>query len=401
MELDLRTLLAAGAMVAMTIGIAMFFIQRTQKSNTGFNSLFQGFAAAAVGALLGALRGLTPDFLSIVVGNVLIGFWMTMVWRSVRISCVMRFPAMRVWMSIVALGGVLGFYTYVQFDTGMRIVVLSLYLAVFAALSARDLFVRLSQTDLGVAYKFTSQVLTWFAVIMCLRAVLTVMTETPTYYMDVGIVQQALVMAMIAMYVSLAVGFLWIWQRRREDNLQKRAEDLHAAHQLTDQLRAQAEQAALHDPLTSAGNRRKFHMVAEMERERHIRHGHDLSVAFMDVDHFKMINDAYGHDVGDDVLRSLVLHLSDITRNIDLIYRWGGEEFAILMPETNLPMACEVSNRIRQHVEENIKFGEKPVTISVGVTQLRNQETVNNLIERADQLMYTAKDRGRNCVIHG
>ena len=120
---------------------------------------------------------------------------------------------------------------------------------------------------------------------------------------------------------------------------------MKVANALTEKLREEAEKAALHDPLTLAGNRRKFESNANIERQRHLRHNHDLCLAFVDIDHFKAVNDKFGHELGDQVLKLLVTYFTDIIRNIDMVYRWGGEEFIILLPETNLSKAILVCER--------------------------------------------------------
>jgi diguanylate cyclase (GGDEF)-like protein len=199
--------------------------------------------------------------------------------------------------------------------------------------------------------------------------------------------------------IAFALGFLWVLQRHLENKIEERAHALKVANALTEQLRQEAENAALHDSLTSAGNRRKFENNAKIERQRHLRHNHELCIAFIDIDHFKEVNDKFGHDIGDLVLKSLVTYFMDIIRNIDMVYRWGGEEFIILLPETNLSRALIVSERIREHIESNSIAEKYQITVSIGVTQLRDQESINELVKRADKLLYKAKKSGRNCVI--
>ncbi|WP_354625518.1 GGDEF domain-containing protein [Psychromonas sp. MME2] len=124
-----------------------------------------------------------------------------------------------------------------------------------------------------------------------------------------------------------------------------------------------------------------------------------MCLAFIDIDRFKKINDKYGHDLGDKFLKSLVVHFNDILRNMDMVYRWGGEEFIILLPETSLDRALVVCERIREDVEKNMVVEQHRITISLGVTQLRAAESIQTMVQRADGLLYKAKQSGRNRII--
>ncbi|MCW8996134.1 MAG: GGDEF domain-containing protein, partial [Psychromonas sp.] len=144
---------------------------------------------------------------------------------------------------------------------------------------------------------------------------------------------------------------------------------------------------------------RKFENNAYLERQRHLRHEHELCLAFVDIDHFKMVNDKFGHEIGDQVLKLLVTYIIDIIRNIDMVYRWGGEEFIILLPETGLEKALLVCERIREHIQSLLSVDKHQITVSIGVSQLRGQESIKRLVRRADRLLYVAKKNGRNRVI--
>ena len=162
------------------------------------------------------------------------------------------------------------------------------------------------------------------------------------------------------------------------------------------------EELAATDPLTGIANRREFLHRAEEEASRASRNHQHLSLLAIDIDHFKSINDEYGHQVGDTVLREFVSRTSSVMRPSDLIGRIGGEEFALLLPETSLSQAYKIAERLRQYVEEQsieVKKGSLKLTISIGVSQYRNgNDSVKKLLYRADQLLYKAKENGRNRV---
>ncbi|MBF0370267.1 MAG: diguanylate cyclase [Magnetococcales bacterium] len=163
----------------------------------------------------------------------------------------------------------------------------------------------------------------------------------------------------------------------------------------------QLEKRAFTDSLTGACNRAKLQGNLEAEIKRSIRHGGTLSVVLFDVDHFKQINDTYGHQAGDDVLVALVSFISKKLRASDLLARWGGEEFIMVLPEVGVQDAILVSDKIRKNIENNNFPKVGRLTISFGVTQFREGDTPKSLIERADRFLYQAKNSGRNRVEGG
>lgn len=166
------------------------------------------------------------------------------------------------------------------------------------------------------------------------------------------------------------------------------------------------QQLADRDPLTGCYNRRVLQsglLDAELARAR--RYGSALSAILCDIDHFKRINDSFGHDVGDEVLREFAVRLASNVRAIDLPVRYGGEEFVVVMPDTEPADARRIAERIRLHVAGSpfrVMGGQEllSVTISIGVAvSLSGEERPEALLKRADEALYEAKSTGRNCVI--
>jgi diguanylate cyclase (GGDEF)-like protein len=157
------------------------------------------------------------------------------------------------------------------------------------------------------------------------------------------------------------------------------------------------------DYLTLASNRGYFMEQAELELNRAIRYGSPLSLLMLDIDFFKQVNDTHGHKAGDIVLKKLVEVCRETLREVDVIGRIGGEEFAILLPETPCGEAVEVAERLRQ-VMENTKVpldGGLPIrfSLSIGVTSLNSREdNIDVLLNLADKALYKAKKSGRNKV---
>jgi diguanylate cyclase (GGDEF)-like protein len=168
----------------------------------------------------------------------------------------------------------------------------------------------------------------------------------------------------------------------------------------TKQLIDLLERKAMIDGLTGLYNRAHFEQRIEAELSLARRTGRPLSCVMLDVDHFKRINDTYGHLMGDDVLRSLAAMLVESCRTEDVVCRYGGEEFALLLPNTPALGATVIAERVREAVEERpfrtLKT-EVSVTCSLGVAQAAPTET--NPIERADAALYQAKREGRNRVV--
>ncbi len=158
---------------------------------------------------------------------------------------------------------------------------------------------------------------------------------------------------------------------------------------------------ALIDELTWLYNRRFFNNAIEQEFNRSIRHGYELSLFFFDLDDFKQINDTYGHQVGDDVLKTLSRSIMRNSRSEDLACRYGGEEFVIILPETTKDGAFIHAQRIRKDIEK-IKFDgvERNVTISGGIANYpEDANNIKKLIKLSDSAMYKAKAKGKNCIV--
>lgn len=162
------------------------------------------------------------------------------------------------------------------------------------------------------------------------------------------------------------------------------------------ELQKQLIQLAETDALTGAWNRRKFYDLVETELRRAVRYERPVTLLMLDVDHFKQINDTHGHDVGDSVLKELVLLLRSQLRINDLLARSGGEEFLILAPETGLDKARLLAEKLVQSVRNHRFSGIEAVRISVGIAAYQPNDTIDQLVKRADQALYRAKSRGRD-----
>jgi diguanylate cyclase (GGDEF)-like protein len=162
-------------------------------------------------------------------------------------------------------------------------------------------------------------------------------------------------------------------------------------------LLEQVQELAATDGLTGVANRYTFQNVLEREIERAARAGEDVALAMLDIDHFKRLNDAYGHQAGDEVLRRVAQQLSDSSRTYDTIARYGGEEFALILPTTDRAETREIVERLRREIAA--ASGKPRVTISAGIALFPTDATnADELVAAADEALYESKRAGRNRV---
>lgn len=158
------------------------------------------------------------------------------------------------------------------------------------------------------------------------------------------------------------------------------------------------ENKATYDALTNIYNRSKFNEELEEHYNLFKRYKHPLCFAIFDIDFFKQVNDTYGHVVGDDTLITFSKTIDEAVRSTDIFARWGGEEFTLLMPDTNIEDGFKVVEHLRELIE-NVTFkivGQK--TCSIGITQFKESDTIDSVLVRSDEALYEAKESGRNKV---
>lgn len=155
----------------------------------------------------------------------------------------------------------------------------------------------------------------------------------------------------------------------------------------------------MHDPLTELPNREAYNERARAEVSRWQRYQRPLTIAIIDIDHFKNINDSFGHQAGDRVIKVIGRSIAKRLREVDFFCRYGGEEFVALMPETSVETALVVVNEIREAIAKsafNYKNQSLSISISVGLTEFAAGDDLASAFERADKALYRAKTQGRN-----
>jgi len=192
------------------------------------------------------------------------------------------------------------------------------------------------------------------------------------------------ILGLVTVVVLALVGALVLYIAKRKKNEEKLRE------------------LATVDELTNIANRRCFIKIAADQMELSRRRGSPFAILMIDADHFKSINDTFGHDIGDFTLKKIVESCCHKLREVDVIGRWGGEEFAVLLPETDLEQGAIVAERIRQAVQATViptGKGSARVTISIGVAVNSSEDPdVDAVLKKADVALYAAKVKGRNMV---
>lgn len=189
-----------------------------------------------------------------------------------------------------------------------------------------------------------------------------------------------------------------------KDELGELARVFNAMAETLERDQAALEELATHDGLTGLLNHREFQRLLSIEIERSQRYKHNLSLLIVDIDHFKVVNDTYGHHTGDIVLRALAAQMRQLVRGIDYAARYGGEEFTIILPEMSATNALAAAERLRKSIaNQSIVLDERQVvnvTVSIGVATFpEDADSKNKLIATADRALYAAKSAGRNRVL--
>ena len=204
----------------------------------------------------------------------------------------------------------------------------------------------------------------------------------------------------IVLFLFLIFSFyargLLIKQEATAKELEKHKNNLQG---LVDMRTEQLEVLSTIDDLTQIYNRRKFFELAKEEISRNSRYKHGLTMIIIDIDNFKKINDFYGHQMGDEILQRLTSTISSLIRDTDIFGRIGGEEFSLVLPETPKQSAKEFAERMRACIENEKHPNIERITVSMGLTQLYDDDTFESAFSRADIALYAAKNNGRNCIV--
>jgi diguanylate cyclase (GGDEF)-like protein len=378
-QLDSPTLLAAGSAMLMLLGVLFFFIWLRHRDTPALLWWSFPFIFGGAAALVYLRPNWSSDFPVIAIGNAARIFAVGCLWQGIRIFEGRR-PALRTLLGLcllwIALCLIPGFITSML----ARVVVASLFIAGFCGMSAWELW-RNRREALASRWP-TMLIFASFGVFSLVRSIVAPWTPFPVGVGPVDPIWLAVFLWVLFGHAAFAaVFFLAMTLERRE---------------------AEQRSFALSDPLTGLMNRRAFtDFVHRYTRRRNGTHS-TLALLVLDLDKFKSINDRYGHEAGDRMLKQFADVAESNVRPSDMLFRMGGEEFCFAMPDTSLSDAIVVAERIRKAFEATeieTRAGPAMTTVSIGIAATQFAVDVEVLLAAADAAVYEAKARGRNRVV--
>ena len=364
--------------VTLLIGIAVLIQSGLIWLQSSMVREYHGIRTAAfgdflfgVGMLLSTFRGIASDVITIITANYLIVFGLALMYVAIR-----RFLGERIDYGVLAVSIVpvvisFPYLTYVWNDFALRVHIIGVCSGILLSAIAVSLF-RVRQSGFGSSAFFLASISALYVIILFLRSLsLLILPAQQSLYMNL-----ITVVNLIAMF---AASFLW---------------SMGFVLMVSQRLQSTLADLATVDSLTRISNRRAMLSMLEAEFARVARSNIEFSTLLVDVDHFKPINDIYGHEMGDIVLCEVAQLLKNTLRKQDTISRWGGEEFLILLPDTTLRDAADIGERLRLHIEENRFYFDGhsvKLTISIGVGNSANCRGVNEIYKCSDTALYKAK----------
>ncbi len=372
---DTRTLYTCQLLLAGVFAAVFFGLRRSHPHVQGIVSIAFSFLAGATGILLLFLRGTIPDFVSMTVATALV-----LTAFVLQYNAVLRFFGARrsLYPLLLADGAAMAvvfYFSQIQHNIVLRIVASSLAIALARGLIALELF----KHSQGRAHRRVfAIVMAIFAVLSCSRAVIACLYRAPSNYLRSGSFQ-TITMGGDLVYLCL-LGLLFYTMVNSE---------------IIALVRAESEI----DPLSGIFNRRGIELKLDLELKRVKHNGHTLSIGLVDIDYFKAINDTAGHAEGDNALRNVVMTISAKLRAYDILGRFGGDEFLLILPQTLAGGALIVAERIGEAVHSlPSTYQGRALTLSIGLTEAIPGDYSTSLLSRADQALYRAKHAGRNCT---
>lgn len=372
--MDPRTVILLAGVMSGLMAVVLFGLKRNLPASIkGLSEWTTALLVIFAGGVLVSAKGFLPNFVSISLSSALL-------WSGLYLGYVgtQRFfdihPRPRRWIALIAAVLLVQvWFTLVNPSYHARLVLTT---AITALLTGIHAYLVLKQGSFTYARMLVIWVLSFMSATQVMR-LLTSFTSplaSNAEFFDKSVFQLVYVTSFAVCILLFSIGLVLM---------------------ATERLRTELEHLVTHDALTSALTRSRMNEACERELERCRRHGHSMALLMMDLDHFKAINDTYGHQTGDRVLVGFVSKVKTLLRSADLLGRFGGEEFIAVLPETTLEEAIAVAERILQ-ISPPSELAPS-CTVSIGVTtNHKDSDTADTLLARADNAMYRAKARGRN-----
>lgn len=282
------------------------------------------------------------------------------------------------------------YFAYVFPSIKMRIILYSLY---YIIINLQSIYLLIFQTDgkQKIIYRNTAIVCILFVLLYSIRIIAVFFYYPGTESFLQGAVDSILIMASQMLNIAMTFSLVLMINGRLFIEVQESANE-------KDLMALELRKLANTDGLTGVFNRSKIEQTLTIEVLRSRRYKHPLSIILADIDHFKQVNDTYGHNVGDQVLAGIAGIMKQHVREVDTVGRWGGEEFLIVCPETTAEGAKKLAEKLRKKIEKH-HFKEVGIkTVSMGVAQIDSDDWDEDMVKRADRNLYRAKKAGRNRV---
>ena len=383
MPLDIRTMIATGAGLGVLTALSMRYVLRGFPGMLGpsMREWMLGIALQATSWALTTVRGSIPDFVSVVVANALLSIGYALLVDAVRRFVGLRAGHRLLFVLVLASICVQIYFSYAVPSTRIRILIGSTLFAALLPLALFPLFAAYRESR-NRSYLLTAAAFAILLATMLARVAYETLDERGLTSAFVSTPMQDFVFAVLAFFPVIAtLGFLLMCSSRLYEELER--------------------QAGV-DSLTGINNRRTVTDMATRAIAAAHRHGQTLAVLLIDADHFKRINDAHGHAVGDEALQLISATVQCELRSEDLFGRLGGEEFVVVLPAADEPAARSNAERLRANIEKaelRAGHGTVELCVSIGIAVIRAGDDFAALLRRADQAMYEAKRSGRNRVV--
>ena len=387
--LDLRTISFTLMLITMILSFILCFIWRRSKTYPGFGLWVIANFMVAAGFLMLSLRDIIPDFFTVIIGNALITGSFLLATEGNRKF--LRLAGNKIFNLgfLTIFAALLFYFTYSENNAVIfRIFLASLSVALLCGINA-FIYIRRLGKENNFTYKFAAGFYIFLGLALISRSILTLKFShldglyTPDWIQSVFFLT----------FIIFSIAMTFVYVILNEERLQQKLKI----------AQANLEKMATTDFLTGIYNNRYFFETGTKEIQRAKRFNNPLAVIMIDIDHFKYFNDTFGHAAGDRVLTEIAQICKKNLRNIDILARLGGEEFAVILPSTTAVNAETVAENLRvaiaaaklEFVSEKIK-----ITASFGIGELTSEDKhIENILERADAALYEAKRTGRNRVI--
>jgi len=385
--LDITTLSFTSVLLCLIFGVTLIVYSLKHPRFNGIAIIGCGFLFSSAGFFLLGFLNIVDASIAVISANTLLLFGLVMICEGLIFFNQIENKIGK-YVAILLLLFMLPsfiYHSYVEESLKGKIVTISICYVIECLRCSYILFTKRNKTIILTTYILPIAFLL-FAIFFAYRIMFTLNEQALTDFAEAGTVHAFTFITIQAMVLITSLSVFWITSTM----LEKELLDLSRI-----------------DPLTSVFNRRALDDLAGVEMTRSIRKGHQLSILMCDIDHFKRVNDDYGHQVGDTTLVDFSHILKSNVRKHDIVSRYGGEEFLIMLPETNAVQAGIIAEKLRVKIEAHrvtIDLHEPlAITASFGVACYENgMENWEQISQNSDEALYRAKSKGRNCVVqHG